>query len=174
MDFNTSVYIKAGLVNIQSVGNKTLEIRDLINYEKFDILAVTETWLNEYDTAKINEMTPSTHTFLHIPRNDKRGSGVVIFFRNSVKKLRVYKSEIFDSFENMWVGCEIAGRKCMFIVVYRPPNLSASSFIEDFRLFLETNEMVSFNVFVCGDFNLWIDNQEDDNVKKNFGNNGFL
>ena len=110
-------------------------------------------------------MTPSTHTFLHIPRNDKRGGGVGIFFRNSVKKLRVYKSEIFDSFENMQVGCEIAGRKCMFIVVYRPPNLSASSFIEDFRLFLETNEMVSFNVFVCGDFNLWIDNQEDNNVK---------
>ena len=87
MDINTSVYIKVGLVNIQSVGNKTLEIRDLINDEKFDILAVTETWLNEYDTAMINEMTPSTHTFLHIPRNDKRGSGVGIFLRNSLEKL---------------------------------------------------------------------------------------
>ena len=121
MDTNTSVSIKGGLLNVQSVGNKTLEIRELINDESLDILMVTETWLNEYDTAKINEMTPLTHTFVHIPRKDKKGGGVGIFLRKSFKKVRLHKLEILNSFENMKVGCEIAGRKCMFIVVYRPP-----------------------------------------------------
>ena len=34
-----------GLVNIQSVGNKTINIRNLINEAKFDIFISTETWL---------------------------------------------------------------------------------------------------------------------------------
>ena len=51
-------------MNIQSVGNKTCEIRDYINDNKLDILMLTEAWLNNYDSAKIREMTPDTHTFL--------------------------------------------------------------------------------------------------------------
>ena len=46
---------------------------DYINDNKLDILMLTETWLNNYDTAKIREMTPDTHTFLHVSRGDRRG-----------------------------------------------------------------------------------------------------
>ena len=67
------------LVNIQSVGNKTCEIRDYINENKLDVLMLTETWLNYSDSAKIKEMTPDTHTFLHVPRGDRRGGGAGIF-----------------------------------------------------------------------------------------------
>ena len=49
---DTSV-IKCGLVNIQSVTNKTQEIRDLIKENGYDILRLTETWLSECDHAKI-------------------------------------------------------------------------------------------------------------------------
>ena len=59
-------------MNIQSVGNKTCEIRDYIN----DHLMLAETWLNNYDSAKIREMTPDTHTLLHVSRGDRRGGGV--------------------------------------------------------------------------------------------------
>ena len=156
--------IKGGLLNTQSVGNKTLEIRDLIKDEKFDLLAVTETWLKEYENAKIKEMTPLTHTFLHVPRTDRRGGGVGIFLSNTFKKLRVYNTERLNSFEHIQVGCEIGGRKCIFIVVYRSPKPNIASFIEDFRLYLENIDMVSVNIFVCGDFNLWIDNPSDRSV----------
>lgn len=52
---------------MQSVRNKTYDIRDLIKKDSFDIMALAETWLSSYDNAKIiREMTPVTHTFLHI------------------------------------------------------------------------------------------------------------
>ena len=159
MASNGSIKLKGGLLNAQSVGNKTLVIRELIREEKFDLLAISETWLNEYDNAKICEMTPTTHTFLHNPRMERRGGGVGIFLTNSFKKLRLFRTETFKSFEHMQVGCEIAGRNCIFIVVYRAPNLSIPIFIDEFRLYLETIDMVSANTFVCGDFNLWIDFQ---------------
>ena len=33
----------------------------------------TKTWLNNYDIAKIREMTPDTHTFLHVSRGIEEG-----------------------------------------------------------------------------------------------------
>ena len=44
-------------MNIHSVGNKTLDIRELMIDDGLDILGLTETRLNEHDTAKITEMT---------------------------------------------------------------------------------------------------------------------
>lgn len=60
--------INCGLLNVQSVGNKTFDVCDLIKENYLDILAITETWLKDYDTAKIYEMTPVTHTFLNTSR----------------------------------------------------------------------------------------------------------
>lgn len=55
--------IKCGVLNPPSAGNKSLDISDLITENYLDTLAVAETWLNEYDAAKIHKMTPVTHTF---------------------------------------------------------------------------------------------------------------
>ena len=60
MAIDTRFCLKCALVNIQSVGNKTCKIRDYTNDNKLDILMLAETWLNNYDSAKIREMTPDT------------------------------------------------------------------------------------------------------------------
>ena len=153
--------IKCGFLNIQSVGNKTLNIRDLIKDNNFDIFALAETWLNEYDNAKIREMTPVTHSFLHVPRVDRRGGGVGIFLSNSFKKIRIVETEKRESFEHMQVSWEVSGRKFTFIVVYRPPHTRAGLFIEEFQIYLESVDMVSANVFICGDFNIWVDDENN-------------
>ena len=54
MATHNNANIKCGLVNIQSVRNKTFNIRDLINDECLDILALTETWLRDYELAVIH------------------------------------------------------------------------------------------------------------------------
>ena len=153
--------LKCGLINAQSVCNKTIEIRALMVEEKFDILAITETWLNESDKAVIKEMTPVTHTFVHAPRNNKKGGGVGLVLPKICKKIKVDMTDKFVSFEHMQVTCEISGRKTIFLVVYRPPNLSDRMFIDDFREYLETLDMVSANIYICGDFNIWMDDRRN-------------
>ena len=153
--------LKCGLLNIQSVGNKTMEIRSLINDEKFDILALTETWLGEYDKAKIKEMTPTTHTFVHIPRKEKKGGGVGLVLSKSCKKIKLENTDKYTSFEHMKVSFDLGPRKSVFIVVYRPPSQNFRIFMEEFRNFIETLDMVSVNTYICGDFNILIDNEEN-------------
>ena len=93
-----------------SVGNKTCEIRDYINDNKLDILMLTETWLNNYDSAKIREMTLDTHTFLHVSRGDRRRGGVGIFTSKSFSKIRKEKVPKTDNFELMQASCIYGGK----------------------------------------------------------------
>ena len=81
--------LKCGLINIQSVGNKTNKIRNLINEDKLDICILTETWLqkNISDSSKIKELTPKTHCFHHMPREGKKGGGVGVVVSKSFQKL---------------------------------------------------------------------------------------
>ena len=73
------------------MGNKTCKICDYINDYKLDILMLAETWLNNYDSAKIREMTPDMHTLLHVSSGDRRGGGVGIFISKSFSKIRKEK-----------------------------------------------------------------------------------
>ena len=69
--------ISCGLINIQSVGNKTIKIRNIINEQNIDICMISETWLRNSiaDSSKIKEMTPKSHHFFHMPREDRVGGG---------------------------------------------------------------------------------------------------
>ena len=81
-------------LNVQSARNKTLEICDTINEEKLDLYAITETWITDYETAIIHEMTPITHSFTHNLRCSGRGGGVGLFVSNAMKKIKNAKHGI--------------------------------------------------------------------------------
>ena len=86
---NINMQLKCGYINIQSVGNKTAEIRELIVDKHFDIFAIAETWLNEQDLSKITEMTPATHTLFHRLRRDRRGGGVGLLVSDAFTCVRM-------------------------------------------------------------------------------------
>ncbi|XP_076060328.1 uncharacterized protein LOC143036656 [Oratosquilla oratoria] len=88
------VYDVRDRYHAMSLRNKSLAVRDLISEECFDVFAVTETWLSDYDSTVITEMTPASHTFLHSPRMGRRGGGVGngdVFLRAAK-----YKVDYFD------------------------------------------------------------------------------
>ena len=60
------------------------------------------------------------------------------------------------------------GIKLVFIIVYRRPNSNAASFCDEFRLYLESIDTVGSEVFVCGDFNFWVDDMGNEDA------NGFI
>lgn len=159
---HSDMFIKCGLVNIQSVNNKTFEIYELVKDGKFDILAITETWLSDYDSAVIAEMTPETHTFVHTTRQHGRGGGVGVFVSNAFRKIKKCFVARQQSFELMQVQCEMSGKQITLIVIYRPPQTSMTCFLHELQLYLESVDMVSTELIVCGDFNVWV---EDPSVR---------
>ena len=156
--------LKCGFINIQSVGNKTMEIRELITEIKFDILSLAETWLSELDSAKITEMTPSTHSFLHIPRQG-RGGGVGLFLSNSFSEIKIVNHPRAISFEHIEVNFKFKGNCFSFIVVYRPPASNANVFFDEFENLLDSIDLLAKKVIICGDFNFWMDDNTISNTK---------
>jgi len=76
-------HVQLGLINARSINNKALYIKDFMVDNKFDILAITETWLNGKDTdqRKIHEICPSGFSLKHISRKNRKGGGVAIIYR---------------------------------------------------------------------------------------------
>ena len=159
--------ISCGLINIQSVGNKTNAIESLINELNLDIFVLTETWLRNdiSDSSKIKEMTPKSHNFYHKPRENKSGGGVGIFISKTFTKVQLMNITNFNSFEYIDTKVTLHNKNIRIITIYRPPSNSKSVFIEEFSDLLESLDDTR-NLVLCGDFNLHIDNQNDSYVKK--------
>ena len=109
--------IKCGMVNAQSVGNKTLKIRELFDKDKLDILCITETWLKPViDDAKINEMVPESYTSVHKMRNcQNRGGGVSIIISKKFKFKQILDKGNFDTFEYIEIQADTQKGKTLII-----------------------------------------------------------
>ena len=81
------------LLNVRSVRNKTNILRDYITDNFIDIFCLTETWLNEKETAVISEFVPETHVFHHFPR-EGRGGGVGVVLANFFKGIKSFAINI--------------------------------------------------------------------------------
>ena len=102
-----------------------------------------------------------THSFFHLPRIDRVGGGVGLFLQNSFTHIRCIKRPIFSSFEIIEVNFKYQVCNLLFIIVYRPPNLSANDFFEQFDDLLENIEQITNKVISSGDFNFWMDRELD-------------
>ena len=151
-----------GMINIQSVGNKTIKINNLIDELKLDIFMLTETWLssNISDTSKIREMKPKSHNFYHMPRDDRIGGGVGIFITKLFTDIKVMNRNSFNSFEHIDISIKYNTRNIRMINIYRPPSKSKRIFLDEFSNMLESLSDLG-NLLICGDFNLHLDAADD-------------
>lgn len=119
--------------------------------EKFDVIGITETWLN----AGIldSEMSIEGYT-LH--RNDRnieekhRGGGVALYVHNDLNC--VHRDEIFEKNfpESIWCNISCNGKNTIVGVCYRAPN---STQINDEALYSLINRVSKEEVVIMGDFN---------------------
>lgn len=67
------------------------------------------------------------------------------------KGIKFECTEINFKYENQWIA---------YLVIYRPPWSSVNIFFDEFSALLDSTDMVSFKVFIVGDFNIWMDERE--------------
>ena len=74
------------LINVRSIRNKALLVRDYIDERELDVVALTETWLGEDKTTAVSELCGEDFTFVHQPRGGaRRGGGVGVLFRKTLQ-----------------------------------------------------------------------------------------
>ena len=144
------------LKNAQSVRNKTLLIKECVREDAIDLLAVTETWLKrDSDSALITELTPDGYSYINVPRQRGRGSGVGLMHRNS------YTCQLLPSqrFEHMELLCaRLKGnnvRPFEVYVLYHPPTHGTTScFLDELETLLTDIALSIVPSHIIGDCNI--------------------
>ena len=146
---NLSKHLSFVHYNVQSLVTKL----DLLYTElnEFDILAFTETWLNQ----SVLQEDIQLHSYCLPERKDRRGDshgGVIIYVKDTLHYVRRNDLEINDV-ECLWIDVTLKHKHVLFGVFYRPPSSDAAYFsaMED-SISLAIDSGIS-DIIVTGDFN---------------------
>ena len=75
--------VKFCLLNAPSLNNKSAQFTDFICEHKPDLVAVTETWFTDKESAVKTLSTPSSYKFFDEPRLNCRGGGKIFWLLKS-------------------------------------------------------------------------------------------
>lgn len=142
--------IKIVHINIRSLLTKLTAFKDFISVSNYDVVAVSETWLN--GAVRDDVVGVDGYELLRADRNG-RGGGVCFYIR-SVLQFRVLPTSLAESFEQLWL-CLAQGKSRFSIgLIYRPPIASKQLFLDEFEEVL-SSFILEFDSMVCvGDFNM--------------------
>ena len=151
------------LLNAQSARNKSCHLRDYVIDNDIDILCLSETWLSDTDGAVIAALTPESHVLQHIPRLDKRGGGVGCLITKSLR-CKKQANRKFETFECMEIKLSNERTSVTLNIIYKPPQSNFSIFLQEMESLILDNETHQNNVIYLGDFNTWVDDNNNNDA----------
>ena len=135
--------LKVAHLNICSLRNKIDELRCLQLLCKFEVLAITETHLDQtvLDTAlNIDGMK-----LLRLDRKGRKGGGCALYFADHLHA--IHRKDLFiEGLEAIWLQVKISSTQALFSVIYRPPD--DNLFFERINTPLEKAWLRSENIFL--------------------------
>lgn len=167
--------LKLGLWNARSMTNKTHAITDLIVEHDLDVLVITESWLSgdsKRDGLILADLRSSlpNYDFTHRPRLSSKGGGILLLYR-STARCTLNNNNDFASFELLDVTLNLTPSSAVRLYcIYRPPpsannNLSNGTFLDEFPTLLEGAVVDDHFPLLLGDFNIHVDDPNDNFAK---------
>ena len=141
-----------GYLNINSLRNKIINLRDVVAKVLIDILCVDETKLDE--SFPDSQFLIENYQFppFRRDRNSKVG-GKIVYVRKGLisKKLKQFESEFI---ETICIEIKISKKKWCILFAYRPPNTDKQSFFKQLSNTLNLMGNHYENILVAGDLNI--------------------
>jgi hypothetical protein len=150
----TQKTFKIMLVNIQSIKNKFNILKAHIISKKYDLIAITETWINTKSGDFLGEYVINGYKMIAKDRSNRRGGGVLLYVRDHILYKKIDIGNEIDNIDK--VGIEIKNdenKKIIIALYYRPPAQSDETDRQIIRDFEQLNEQCS-DLIILGDFNL--------------------
>lgn len=131
-----------------------LLVKDTILQNEFNVLTLSETWLNSSITNL--ELEIPGYNFYRIDRNTKTGGGVGVYI------LQTYKVKVLDNLSNisdnglhqLWMNLQVRNLKSIIIcTIYRPPDSPLTCFDTDLTPSLITASLQNKPIYILGNGN---------------------
>ena len=165
-------FLPFSLVNARSLPKRSNVISQHIISNDLEVLAVTETWLSsDHGEDDLLNICPAGYNAVHTPRVGKRGGGVALIFRSSLRVEMASTGFSASSFEHMAVRLHCNSAFCIhLVIIYRPPSQSSrcsdGQFLTDFADFLQLLMLSPGKILMVGDFNIHVDDPGNPTANK--------
>ena len=150
--------LRIATVNTRSIKNKVELVLENSELDNIDILAITETWLNNTDEDQVwvetSGLQDQSFTFHSHNRIGRRGGGLGLWHRSEYQSKRIEYDPIYTTLEQAGWELRIKDRIITVLVIYHPPGNTPT------RLLDEVSELVQYyltnhkNLVILGDFNV--------------------
>jgi len=161
--------IRLGLLNVQSVTERSVAVSDVIASRQLDVFALTETWHQASDDLPLKRSAPPGYSIIAAARcearpsaSTTRGGGVALIHSNRFAAKRITLDINPTTFEVLCCSLRSASTSVVYVVVYRPGSESVSDqFFEELTTLLEIVATFRRQVIVAGDFNIHVNDPAD-------------
>ena len=137
-------------INCRSVVEKKLELKYLTDQTRPDIIAGTESWLN--DSHYNNEIfDKDSYSIFRKDRKNRKGGGVFLAIKHYLNP--VGQPELDSESEIIWAKIDLPGLKNVFICSFYKPKENDHESIDALRNSLSKIPKTSY-IWALGDFNL--------------------
>ena len=157
--------------NVRSIQSME-KLHKFLNYiedHKADICCISETWFSSEKGVHTKAIRDAGYKIFHAFREEKRGGGVAIIYRQRLKLFNGEESTTqFSSFEYCYVRLKYRRQKMIILCLYRLGEVPCSTFCEEINPFIESLLNKPDVLLISGDFNIWAEEKKDKQAKMVF------
>lgn len=160
---SSSIYYQ----NVRGLNTKLNDFKDNCASSNFNIIALTETWLNDSvynaEIIEVNNFTVFRSDRNFQETNSKKGGGVLLAFNNiyNVQLITSSSSSTFNPWiDFLFVKLTFNAHSFYILLLYIPPQCSTSDYAKFFDEITYLNHIFENNLLILGDFNIpeYLDN----------------
>ena len=160
--------LKMAHLNIRSLKNRShsIQVKNLVSEHDFDILTLSETWLN--GSVDNSEISIPGYTIKRLDRQNKTGGGVCVFIKEiyKVKQLSKLSSISSGGFHQLWLSIQINKYKSFIVcTAYRPPDCPLDCFDQELSESFISALTLGKDIFILGDLNCNVLDISDGNAR---------
>ena len=155
-----------GHINTRSACDvsKSDQIKNLRIDSSLDLCAITETWFST--TYHPKTVSPPGYTVQHIARDNKRGGGVALIYKQSFSSLKLTEHK-FTSLECLECLLKLDSNFLRVVVIYRPPGkIPVAQCIEELTSLFDSFLLSPGKLLLTGDLNFHLDILNDPAAKQ--------
>ena len=123
-----------------------------LNLQKYDVIGVTETWLQNGDQE--NMVNVNSYKFLGKSRVTRRGGGVGLYIRQDIFCETIFSVSL-EFIECLWVKLKLSPNNIVIMgILYRPPNSDVTQFLNYLEDVLSNLYSEYDDILCLSDFNI--------------------
>ena len=131
--------------------NKFHDLAAIAFLENFDIIGVTESWLNTEKRDFLAEYNIPGYSLFSCERSERTGGGVLLYVKPHLHPQVITKPQI-SNIDVKYVQILSGSEKLILVLVYRPP--AQNSYVDN-ELYEQISDICNHNdAIIFGDFNL--------------------